>query len=259
MKKIKHPYNRLIKISDDHQQITLSDSRFYKRNGKYYPSITYVLKYYPKGQHFEDWLKKVGYSSEHIMKKAGEEGTMVHDLIEMYLNGEEIKLLNNNGVPLYNLDVWRMFINFVEFWETYKPKLIETEIFLFSDELEVAGTCDLICEIDGKLWFLAKEVCDFLEFSNVSRTVKEYCREWHYQEWHFGTDGRSALYLTLAGVVRLCLRSKNLNAIDFQDWVTDDVLPDLIMNRVYIAPEATKEDIIKAAQERGIELALERR
>jgi hypothetical protein len=39
-------------------------------NGKYYPSITYVLQYYPKGKFFEDWLKKVGYASEHIVRKA---------------------------------------------------------------------------------------------------------------------------------------------------------------------------------------------
>lgn len=111
--------------------------------------------------------------------------------------------------------------------------------------------------VDGKLWFIAKDVCDFLEFSNVSRTVKEYCREWHYKKWHFGGDGRPALYLTLAGVIRLCLRSKNPNALDFQDWVTDDVLPEILLNNIYISPEATKEDVIKAAQERGIELALE--
>ncbi len=44
-----------------------------------------------------------------------------------------------------------MFLRFVEFWETYKPTLIETEVHIFSDELKVAGTCDLIVEINGEL------------------------------------------------------------------------------------------------------------
>ena len=62
---------------------------------KYYPSVTYVLSYYPKGKFFEDWLKKVGYASEYIVKKAGEEGTLVHEMIEDYLNGKELNFLQH--------------------------------------------------------------------------------------------------------------------------------------------------------------------
>jgi hypothetical protein len=47
-----------------------------------------VLQIYPKGKHFENWLKQVGFASEYIVKKASEEGTQVHTLIEQYLNGE---------------------------------------------------------------------------------------------------------------------------------------------------------------------------
>ena len=154
MSQIKHSYNRILEISDDHKQVTLPDSRYYRRNGQYYPSVTYVLGYYPKGKFFEDWLKKVGYASEYIVKKAAEEGTLVHELVESYLNGEELHFLNSYGSPQYNPDVWQMFLHFVEFWEIYNPKLIETEVHLFSDDLKVAGTCDLICEIDGKLWLI---------------------------------------------------------------------------------------------------------
>jgi hypothetical protein len=49
---IKKSYNRILEISADAQQITLPDSRYYRRNGNYYPSITYVLSYYPKGKVF---------------------------------------------------------------------------------------------------------------------------------------------------------------------------------------------------------------
>lgn len=68
----------------------MPDSRYYRRNGKYYPSITHVLSTYPKGKYFEDWLKKVGYSSEHIVKKAAAEGTQVHEMIEDWLNGKKL-------------------------------------------------------------------------------------------------------------------------------------------------------------------------
>ena len=154
---VKKRYNRILEISEDAKQITLPDSRYYRRNGLYYPSVTYVLSYYPKGKFFEDWLKKVGYSSEYIVRKASEEGTQVHEMIEDYLNHKELNFLSPTGSPQYNPDVW----------QTYKPTLIETEVHLFSDELKVAGTCDLVCEIDGELW-----VVDFKTSNNIQSTYE---------------------------------------------------------------------------------------
>jgi len=151
---IKKSYNRILQISDDAKQITLPDSRYYQRNGEYYPSITYVLSCYPKGKHFEDWLKRVGYNADYIVQKAGEEGTQVHEMIESYLNGEELNFLNSSGYPQYDPNIWQMFLKFVEWWEEYNPTLIETEVHLFSDELKVAGTCDLVCEIEDELWII---------------------------------------------------------------------------------------------------------
>jgi hypothetical protein len=164
---IKKSYDRILEISDDATQITLPDSRYYRRNGKYYPSVTYVLGYYPKGKFFENWLKQVGFASDYIVKKAAEEGTQTHELCEAYLNGEELNFLDSNGRPQCNPDVWQMFLRFVEFWETFKPTLIETEVHLFSDELKVAGTCDLIVEINGELWLLD------LKTSNQLQTTYE--------------------------------------------------------------------------------------
>jgi len=142
---IKKSYKRLLEISDDYQQVTMPDSRYYRRNGNYYPSVTHVLSSYPKGKYFEDWLKKVGYSAEWIVKKAAEEGTLVHEMIEDWLNGEEITFLYKDGNPKMPAHVWQMFLRFVDFWETYNPTLIEAEVHLFSDKIQVAGTCDLVC------------------------------------------------------------------------------------------------------------------
>jgi hypothetical protein len=166
-KLLKTSYNRILEVSDDAKQITLPDSRYYQRNGEYYPSITYVLGSYPKGKYFEDWLKKVGYSADHIVRKAAKEGTEVHEMCEDYLNGKELNFLNTAGYPQYDPKVWQMFLCFVDFWEEYNPKLIETEVHLFSDELKVAGTCDMVCEIeiDGKteLWIIDFKTSNHLQ------------------------------------------------------------------------------------------------
>jgi hypothetical protein len=170
-KDIKKSYNRILEVSADAQQITLPDSRYYRRNGKYYPSVTYVLGYYPKGKFFENWLKQVGFASDYIVKKAAEEGTQTHELCEEYLNGAELKFLDEYGRPQYNPDVWQMFLRFVEFWEEFKPTLIETEVHLFSDVLEIAGTCDLIVEINGEIWLLDLKTSNQLQLTYELQTA----------------------------------------------------------------------------------------
>jgi hypothetical protein len=156
----------------------MPDSRYYRRNGQYYPSITYVLSAYPKGKHFENWLKQMGTSADYIVKKAGEEGTQVHEMIEDYLNGKELNFLNSLGNPAYNPDVWQMFLRFVDFWETYNPKLIETEVHLFSDELRVAGTCDMVCEIDDELWVIDFKTSNHLQTTyDLQTAVYAKCYE----------------------------------------------------------------------------------
>ena len=66
---IKKSYNRILDISDDHKQITLPDSRYYRRNGEYYPSITYVLNAYPKGKYLRTGLKKLDIAPNILLKK----------------------------------------------------------------------------------------------------------------------------------------------------------------------------------------------
>jgi len=170
-KHIKESYDRILEISEDSQQITLPDSRYYRRNGKYYPSVTYVLQCYPKGKHFENWLKQVGYSADYLSRKAAEEGTQVHQMAEDYLMGKELRFLNQYDKPQYDPKVWQMFLKFVEFWETFKPKLIETEVHLFSDKYKVAGTCDLICEINGELWVIDIKTSNNLQIAYDLQTA----------------------------------------------------------------------------------------
>ena len=162
-KVLKNSYKRILEVSEDAKQITMPDSRYYQRNGEFYPSITYVLGAYPKGKFFEDWLKKVGYASEHIVRKAADQGTETHEMIEDYLNGKELNFLSKSGHPQYDTLVWQMFLRFVDFWEEYQPELVETEVHLFSDELKVAGTCDMLCKIDGELWIIDFKTSNHLQ------------------------------------------------------------------------------------------------
>lgn len=147
--------NRIVQADPTSRQITILDSRYYQRSEDlFYPSVTYVLSYFPKDRFFESWIKDVGHNSDIIMRRAGDEGTQVHNAIEDYLKGEEIVWIDDNGNTKYNLEVWKMILKFADFWETHKPELIESEVHLFSDELKIAGTGDLIVKIADELWLL---------------------------------------------------------------------------------------------------------
>tara|TARA_R100001460_G_scaffold77667_1_gene118614 strand:+ start:1988 stop:2746 length:759 start_codon:yes stop_codon:yes gene_type:complete len=164
------------------KQITTNDSRFYEDGKKTYPSVTFVLSYYPKGKHFQEWLKKVGYASDFIVKKAADEGTLVHNLCEKYLLGEKVTLMDN-GNPKYDIKVWKMFLRFVEFWETTKAELLETEVFLYSDTLKVAGTCDLVCKINGELWVIDLKTSNQLQTTyDIQAAVYSRCFEECYDQ-----------------------------------------------------------------------------
>lgn len=144
-----------LSYNPDLKQINFLDRRVYKRSeGVYYPSVTTILQYLPKNKFFENWLKDVGHNAEIIMQKAGKEGTQVHKAVEILVEGGEVSWMDEYGNAKYSQIVWEMILKFHEFWTTYKPKLISTEQFVFSDEHKYAGTADLVVEMDGEVWLL---------------------------------------------------------------------------------------------------------
>jgi hypothetical protein len=71
-----------------------------------------------------------------------------------------------------------MFLRFVDFWETYKPKLVEVEAHLFSDELKVAGTTDLVFELNDELWIVDNKTSNNLQTSyDLQTAVYAKCYE----------------------------------------------------------------------------------
>jgi hypothetical protein len=137
------------------KQINFLDRRVYQRSeGVYYPSVTTILQYMPKAKFFETWLKDVGHNADLIMRKAGKEGTQVHEAAEKLIRGEELSWMDDYGNAKYSQLVWEMILKFYEFWTTYKPEPIMCEEFVFSDKHKFAGTADLVVKLDGEIWLL---------------------------------------------------------------------------------------------------------
>ena len=139
----------------DLKQINFLDRRVYKRGeGVFYPSVTTILQYMPKNKFFDNWLKDVGHNADLILRKAGKEGTQVHEAAERLVLGEEISWMDDYGNAKYSQIVWEMILKFADFWKTHKPRLISSEQFVWSDEHKYAGTADIVCEMDGEIWLL---------------------------------------------------------------------------------------------------------
>jgi hypothetical protein len=137
------------------KQINFLDRRVYKRSKDlYYPSVTTILQYMPKNKFFDNWLKDVGHSADLIMRKAGKEGTQVHEAAESLVLGKEVNWMDDYGNAKYSQLVWEMILKFYDFWSTYKPELISAEEFVFSDKHKYAGTADLLVKMDGETWLL---------------------------------------------------------------------------------------------------------
>lgn len=145
---------RTVEYNEDDKQITFLDSRYYQRNGEFYPSVTYVLGYIPKGKYFIDWIKEKGEDADKIRDEAALRGKQVHGAIEKLVKGEELNWIAPDGSANYSLEVWGMLLNFKDFWDTHKPKLIGTETHVFSDKYKVAGTIDLIVEMFDSTWII---------------------------------------------------------------------------------------------------------
>lgn len=145
---------RIVNYNEGDKQITFLDQRFYQRNEKHYPSVTYILSFIPKNKIFLDWMKEKGEESDVIAKVAADKGKQVHKAIEKLLKGEEVKWINEWGDAAYSLEVWQMILRFQEFWTIHKPELVGSEIHVFSDQYEFAGTIDLVLRINGELWLL---------------------------------------------------------------------------------------------------------
>lgn len=157
--------NMKVVHKDSLNQITFLDERYYQSeaSGLYQPSVNTILDVYPKGYGFLQWLKDIGSNSDEVLKRAGEQGTHIHDAIEGFLRGEEVRWLGSEikegteSRENYTLEEWVMLLRFLDFYKTWKPITIAIEVSLVDDELGYGGTLDYVCKIPAfpnDIWYI---------------------------------------------------------------------------------------------------------
>ena len=142
-------------------QTEIDGVRYYQTpQGKLYPSITTVLSKTSDMSGLDEWRERVGSEvAEQIMKEAQIHGTMTHKLCEDYLNNRESEG-DFLDIPKSHFEKLKPYLHKMD-------NIRGIEIPLYSDELEIAGTCDCIAEYNGDL-----SIIDFK--TSRSRLVEHY-------------------------------------------------------------------------------------
>ncbi|MEA3452450.1 MAG: Bro-N domain-containing protein [Bacteroidota bacterium] len=81
---------------------------------------------------------------------------------------------------------------------------------------------------DGSIWFVAKDVCDALGYTNVDSAVRKLDDDEKLNRKIYASgQNREMTTINESGLYTLILRSNKPDAKKFRRWVTGDVLPAL--------------------------------
>lgn len=143
--------HNLIQSNEYLEREEIDGRRFYiTPSNNLLPSVTTVLKDYNQ-EDFSEWENRVGkYKAAAIRLKAMSRGRRFHELCEKYLLNEDNHL--NDAMP----DVIEDFVNTKDVLDSNVNTIYGVELRMFSEELGMAGTTDLVCE-----WGSIRSVVDF--------------------------------------------------------------------------------------------------
>ena len=164
----------------------LNEVRMYSVDGETsYPSNTSIISFVNRKK-FADWRARVGNEAANKKTKhATRRGTDLHLIFEKYLQNEDVKSLDEYQKPL----IQYMF-NFAKpFIDKKFDNIYQQETNMFSHKLCLAGTVDLICEVDGEL-----AIVDF------KTSEKEKPEEW-LEDYFVQLSAYWAMFSERTGVV----------------------------------------------------------
>lgn len=135
------------KIDMGYENLDRRDSpdgrRYVTLDGNAYPSVTTVLSILNE-ESIAKWRARVGEEeANRVGNRAATRGTAVHSLIEKYLKNEPD--CRDGFLP----HVVQSLENLKPLLDKHVTKVYAQEVPLYSDHLQLAGTCDAVVEWDG--------------------------------------------------------------------------------------------------------------
>ena len=98
-----------------------------------------------------------------------------------------------------------------------------------------------VIERDGEPWFVAKDVCDILGLSNTSKALQDLKKKKKdiTSSYTLSTAGgkQKMSIVNEQGLYLLIMQSRKPQAVEFQLWITGEVLPAIRKTGGYVADE----------------------
>lgn len=115
----------------------------------YYPSVTMITSFLPKGKFFEKYLadQESYEESRRLLEEAGQRGTRIHEASEALDRGQTITY----GETMLTDEEYSLLAHGYIGWHAeYKPEIKHVELCLVSDKHKLGGKLDRIYKIDGQ-------------------------------------------------------------------------------------------------------------
>jgi hypothetical protein len=152
-------------------QLTFPDERWYLRRIHIsendpgildvVPSVTWIAGHYPKGVGFYKWLASKGWDeAEEIKAAAGDKGSKVHQAIAVLLAGGTVEMEDSFENPRtleqepLTPSEYECLMSFADWFAETKPEVVDFEYTVWHEKFRYAGTVDLKCRIEGKVWII---------------------------------------------------------------------------------------------------------
>ncbi len=116
----------------------------------------------------------------------------------------------------------------------------EVTVFSFQNQHEIRTVIR-----DGEPWFVAKDICDILELTDVSQTVQSLDddEKGTYSIRTLGGNQRMSV-VSESGLYALVFKSRKPEAKAFRKWVTSDVLPAIRKTGQYTRPTMSSPPLV---------------
>ena len=151
-----------------------SVGRLYRTPGGSFPSVTTVLSILSE-EAIAAWRAKVGEEQANkVSGRASRRGTLVHSIIEDYLNGKD--------TTEYLPHIRQSLANVEPILDSRIGRIFGIEVPLYSEHLQLAGRCDCVAEFDGVTsivdWKTSKYPKDKEKISNYFCQMAAYAIMW---------------------------------------------------------------------------------
>lgn len=105
----------------------------------------------------------------------------------------------------------------------------------------------VIIDNDKIIWFNGKQICKSLEYKDTKQAISNIIKKKNkiqLKNMNISFNIKQqpdSIYINESGLYTLLIKSKNKKAEKFNEWLTDDVLPNLRRNKIF----SSDEDITK--------------